>query len=174
MVERKVTLEEMLNCREKRVERQRQALSRFGVPLISITLVWPGEAKDTEVSRYVMEHALKALDHALDVQKVRPVQQWHDFLFTGPEAIYSVAMDAIELKLLCVEVEARHPLGRLWDIDVINKDGRPVSRSEIGLPPRRCLLCNAHAHICARSRIHGVNELLNVINRRINEFKNGE
>lgn len=47
MTEHKVTLEQMLDCRERRVERQKEARLRFGAPVVSITLVWPGEVKDS-------------------------------------------------------------------------------------------------------------------------------
>ena len=53
--------------------------------------------------------------------------------------------------LLASPVQA---LGRLLDIDVIAPDGGKISRTEIGLPARRCLLCGNPAPVCARSRAH--------------------
>lgn len=40
-----VTLEEMLQARDKRAARQRQALNCYRLPLISLTLVAPGAVK---------------------------------------------------------------------------------------------------------------------------------
>ncbi|GKX55271.1 phosphoribosyl-dephospho-CoA transferase [Leminorella grimontii] len=171
MTERKVTLEDVLDCREKRAERQKETLSRFGAPVVSITLVWPGEVKDTEASRYAMEQATRSLDDVLDALSISPNLRRCDFLVTGAEAIYSVNMDATALKRLCVGLEEAHPLGRLWDIDVIGADGRPISRTEVGLSPRSCLVCDEPAHVCARSRAHDVSELLSAIHRSIDEFK---
>lgn len=171
MTERKVTLEDMLDCREKRAERQKEMLSRYGAPVVSITLVWPGEVKDTDASRYAMEQATRSLDDVLEAMSVSPNLRRCDFLVTGAEAIYSVNMDVTALKRLCVGLEEAHPLGRLWDIDVIGIDGRPASRTEIGLSPRTCLVCDEPAHVCARSRAHDVNALLTEIHRSIDEFK---
>ncbi len=50
-------------------------------------------------------------------------------------------------------------LGRLFDLDVIRPDGRQVSRTELGLPQRLCLICGNSAKDCARSRWHTVAEL---------------
>lgn len=170
MTEHKVTLEQMLDCRERRVERQKEARLRFGAPVVSITLVWPGEVKDSPESRYAMEQALCALDDAFEQLNLSPNFRQRELSVTGPEAIYSVNMDTVTLKRLCTELE-KHPLGRLWDMDVIDSDGRPVSRSDIGLPSRRCLLCDQPAHVCARSRAHSVDQLLEAIHRRIHAFK---
>ena len=50
-------------------------------------------------------------------------------------------------------------LGRLFDIDVLDAGGKKLSREDLGLPPRKCLLCEQPAHACARSRTHTVMEL---------------
>lgn len=171
MMEQKVTLEDMLDCREKRAERQKEMLSRYGVPVVSITLVWPGEVKDTEASRYAMEQALWSLDNVFEVLNITPRLRRCDFPVTGAEAIYSVNMNVAALKRLCVRLEEIHPLGRLWDLDVIGVDGHPASRTETGLSPRCCLLCDEQAHVCARSRTHDVKQLLSTIHRSIDDFK---
>lgn len=48
-----VTLEEMLQARDKRAARQRQALNCYRLPLISLTLVAPGAVKNSAVWRRV-------------------------------------------------------------------------------------------------------------------------
>lgn len=172
MIAHKVTLNEMLDCRERRAGRQKAILSRFSTPLVSVTLVWPGKVKDTDAARYVMEQALRALDNALAKQNI--LYRHCEYFTTGAETIYSVMMDAAALKQLCVRLENTHPLGRLWDIDVIDKNNQPVSRFAIGLPARCCLLCAEPAHICVRSRTHNLNHLLNAIYQKIDEFKHAK
>jgi holo-ACP synthase/triphosphoribosyl-dephospho-CoA synthase len=56
-------------------------------------------------------------------------------------------------------LEECHPLGRLFDIDVIAEDGDKVSRSTIGLPERACLVCGKTGAGCARSRAHPLDEV---------------
>ena len=60
-------------------------------------------------------------------------------------------------------------MGRLLDIDVIKSDGGKIARTEIGLPPRKCLLCGEDAPVCARSRAHTVSELFERTHQIIDE-----
>ncbi len=57
-------------------------------------------------------------------------------------------------------------MGRLLDIDVIAPDGMKISRTDVGMPVRRCLLCGQDAPACARSRTHTAAELF----QRANEI----
>lgn len=77
----------------------------------------------------------------------------------GCEAFFLLDAPAREVKRCCVALERSHPLGRLWDIDVLRPDGTAVSRRELGLDARRCLLCGREAKLCARSRAHGLEEI---------------
>jgi Phosphoribosyl-dephospho-CoA transferase (holo-ACP synthetase) len=58
-----------------------------------------------------------------------------------------------------ITLEQQHPLGRLFDLDVLQADGRSLSRREFDLPPRRCLICDELAAACGRSRRHSSEEL---------------
>jgi holo-ACP synthase len=89
---------------------------------------------------------------------------------TGPEAIYVVDVDAELLKAAAAELEDEHPLGRLWDLDVIAPGQRVLSRKQLGLPARRCLLCERPAFECGRTRRHSLKELIAVIQRIVNSY----
>jgi len=67
-------------------------------------------------------------------------------------------------------IEDQHPLGRLWDADVIDINGVSLSRKHFGLPARRCLLCEQPAHDCARSRLHAMQELQRSVQERVETF----
>jgi holo-ACP synthase CitX len=45
------------------------------------------------------------------------------------------------------------------------------SREDIGLPPRKCLLCDRPARICMRERTHSTEELLQEIERIVNNYQ---
>lgn len=68
-----------------------------------------------------------------------------------------------------MQLEVSRPIGRLWDIDVLDAQGRILSRLDIGLPARRCLLCRQPAKICARQRRHGSEQLLQEMERMFND-----
>ena len=83
---------------------------------------------------------------------------------TGPEAMLCVRADARAIKRRLCALEDGEALGRLLDIDVIAPDGGKISRTEIGLPARRCLLCGNPAPVCARSRAHSADALFEKAN----------
>ena len=163
-----IGLEQMLAARERLAARQAHALARFDKPVVSMTVVTPGPEKDGWLPRRVMAEALGELEAACDSRS------WHvpsrDVLWreTGPEALYVVDANARMLKTAMVELEDDHPLGRLWDLDVIAPQGR-LSRQDLGLPARRCLICERPAHACGRSREHPLEELLNAIGAIVHE-----
>ena len=163
VTETSVTLEQILEAREQRVARQRAALLRFGKPLISLTLVMPGPVKDGKVPRLILGSALATLDALF--ARLDKTMLWcaEVTAATGPEALYVVDMDALELKRAAVNLETSHPLGRLWDIDVICPQRGAIARRELGMAPRRCLICDDAAHVCARSRRHPLEQLHAVI-----------
>lgn len=166
-----VTLDAMLAARDQRAARQQDVLARFRLPVVSVTLVAPGPVKDTPRTRFALEAAAADLDAlfrrqgwAVPFQDIRTAP-------TGPEALYAVAADALALKRALAEREDTHPLGRLWDLDVICPQRGGLSRTALGLAPRRCLVCGEPGHACARARRHPLDLLLGVIEERIDAYR---
>ena len=77
----------------------------------------------------------------------------------GPWLIAGTLQSPRELKKLCVLAEESFPDGRLLDLDVTAQGGGAVSRRDLGLPPRRCLLCGRPAE-CASRAAHLREEVL--------------
>ncbi|PWC31511.1 ACP synthase [Azospirillum sp. TSO35-2] len=166
-----VALADMLDARDRRVERQRDALDRFRLPVLSATLVMPGPVKDTPLSRFVMDTALGELDALFRrTGWAIPFHRPH-WAATGAEALYAVAADARDLKRAVAALEDGHPLGRLWDLDVLDPQGGSLSRGTLGLAPRRCLVCGEPAHACARARRHPLDAVLAVIEEKVHAFR---
>ena len=63
------------------------------------------------------------------------------------------------------DIEDTHPLGRIFDIDVIDTDGTKLSRDSF----RKCILCDCQAQECARSRRHSVDEMFQAITELIHK-----
>jgi holo-ACP synthase CitX len=77
----------------------------------------------------------------------------------GPEGYLSLAGDARAAKELAIVFEESHPWGELVDVDAMDSKGRTLCRSDLGLPPRRCLVCGGEATLCVVERRHGMEEL---------------
>ncbi len=153
-----VTLEELLHRREVRAALQREALATFRRPVLSLTIVQPGPVKLTERTRWLLAEAHHVLKAALASRGWRILFERSLEARTGCEALKVIEAPAEALKRLMVELEDTHPLGRLWDLDVVVEDG-PKSRGSMGLPPRACLVCGQAAHACTRAQVHALSDL---------------
>lgn len=156
-----VSLADLLASRDARQARQQLWLKQYATPLISFTTLAPGPVKDSELTRRIFNHGLRALRQRLDESGWEIKNQLCLGLPTGAEGLLAVDAPAQALKAAAIELEQHHPLGRLWDIDIFTPQGKMLSRSAFSLPPRRCLLCEQDARICARERTHALPELLN-------------
>lgn len=162
-----VTLEELLLARDQRATRQRWALDCYRLPLISLTLVAPGAIKSSPVWRRVARCGQQEIIALCQQREWVSIWEKDVDERSGPEWMTVVCAPVNALKQQMVMLEMHHPLGRLWDIDVIDSDGKPLSRRALGLPARECLICQQDAQVCARGRRHSLDLLLDEIARRI-------
>ena len=144
-----VTLQDILQARETRAQRQQTLLQEHRVPLVCFTMNIAGPVKVTPLIQRGFEEGLKLLPQ--ENVLFREVQ----VLPAGCEAILAVDQPAEELKRLCAEIEESHPLGRLFDMDVIGLDGVKLERKA----QRGCIVCGAPGRGCAASRAHSVGQL---------------
>ena len=158
---RAVALDDILAARDARVARQQAMLAQGGV-LLSLTLVAPGAVKRSPLLDAIFAAALAALRPLVDDARAR-IEAVDD---SGYHALYLLDGEARDWKTRMLALENRAPLSRLWDIDIIDRDGVAVSRRDLGLPPRRCLICDDDAKTCARERRHSIAELQADIARR--------
>ena len=158
---RAVALDDILAARDARVARQ-QAMQAAGGVLLSLTLVAPGAVKRSPLLDAIFAAALAALRPLVDDARAR-IEAVDD---SGHHALYLLDGEARDWKTRMLALENRAPLSRLWDIDIIDRDGVAVSRRDLGLPPRRCLICDDDAKTCARERRHSIAELQADIARR--------
>jgi len=174
-----VTLEQLLDSRDARAACQRKMLQEYpDCALICLTVQFPGPEKRSRSSLVVGEAGLAAVKEAFGQDILQVLVR---DLETGYEAYFPVCQPSLAVKERCCEIEDTHPLGRLMDIDVLpgkREAGpersfvQPLSREDLHLPPRRCLLCRHPARICMRSHAHSTADLLAKIDEMVNIFLN--
>lgn len=154
-----VELEEVLLERELRVETQRRLLRQGTAPLICLSMNMAGPVKDFPLLRCAFEEGKRLTETALARTGI-------SFCFLeqrqnrcGSCAFYHADGPLETIKRLLCAVEDTALIGRLLDLDVLDGQAKKLSRKEIGLAPRRCLLCEEEAAVCGRSRRHTVEEL---------------
>lgn len=158
-----VTLSQVLEAREKRVELQKRLIQAYQTSLICFTMNIAGPEKTTPLIE-------RAFYEGVDLLTERffecTVYTRADSLVTGCEAMLCVSMDAKQVKDICAAIEDSHPLGRLFDMDVISADGEKLSRKDM----RGCIVCGKKGRECAAGRRHSVAELQQVTNRIILDY----
>lgn len=149
-----VTLLEVLEAREQRVQRQRQLLAQYGKPLVCFTMNIAGPVKNSVLITESFRLGQKLLS-----KQLVPEYEEEIIASTGCEYYCVVSGEPKTVKLLLCQIEDSTPAGRLFDMDLLTPDGNKVSRAQVGLPERKCLLCDGDARVCGRSRAHSVAQL---------------
>ena len=162
---REVTLQEVLDARERRAEAQRQLLKQYARPLISFTMNIPGPVKDSPMISRAFDEGLRMLDDALGEAGIACVSRQITHADTGNEFLCAVKASATAVKEICTRIEDGSPMGRLFDMDVIGLDGQKLARKE----ERRCLVCGALGRGCASRRLHSLEELNAAVTRLLRE-----
>ncbi|CZQ92641.1 apo-citrate lyase phosphoribosyl-dephospho-coa transferase [Trichococcus palustris] len=166
-----VTLEEMLEVRENRVSTQRELLSsQKEDSLLMAIMNIPGPVKNNLHLEKAFNAVLERIEEVLSNHL--PQASLYRNLKTGAEYYFLSPLTPKELKQKMVMIEETHPYGRLFDLDVLWLEGdslKSISRTELGLPTRRCFICNRDAKDCGRSRRHSIIEMQDTISKIINE-----
>ncbi|CAK7191916.1 Apo-citrate lyase phosphoribosyl-dephospho-CoA transferase [Commensalibacter sp. Nvir] len=165
----------ILQARENRARKQQDLLEKFKLPLISITIVSPGEKKSTPLILEVFAEAIKSIRKTFMSLPYRIVAEETNLDTAGPESFFVIEGTYAErLKNVTIHLEDTHPLGRLWDLDVITPSKNIISRKDLGFSERRCLVCSEAAKNCARSQAHSLLILEKSIRNIFLSFRKGE
>ena len=163
-----ITLDQLLASREERASFQKELLKSYpGKTLVCLTVIMPGKVKRNLQSLIVAQAALTALVYAFGDSMLKLEVRDRQ---TGYEAYLETTLSHGEAKRKTCSIEDTHPLGRLFDLDVIDADGVPISRETIGLNPRKCLICDNEARYCMRNRTHTLSELSARIDEMIEAY----
>lgn len=168
-MEEYVTLEEMLCFREEKVRAQDELRKNHKEEtVVALGMNIPGPRKTSPIILLAFEEGEKALtrlfaDKGLGVSEEVLIKEKAGYL-----KLYSVMCpDALFVKKMMVQAEETHPLGRLFDIDVYDAEGKGIGRGSVGAPVRKCLICEKDAKMCGRSRNHGVEELYGCVENMV-------
>ena len=163
-----ITLHELLASRDARHAMQLRLLAEHsGKTLVCMTVVMPGSVKRNVESLVVAHAAVEAMRLAFRPKEGCLIER---DLATGYEAYLLTDQSLLDAKRAAVAIEDTHPLGRLFDIDVIDAGGMPVERGSVGGAPRRCLVCDREARYCMRMRWHTQEEMWAKIETMVGQY----
>lgn len=164
-----VTLLQMLDARERRAAAQQELIRAHGLPLICFTMNIAGPVKDTPLIRRGFEEGCRLLEETLRQNRIDMPEQHKVREATGCEAFYVVRENAQAVKAICARIEDSCPLGRLFDMDVLDEKGGQIRREEVAGGARSCIVCGAPGRGCASRRTHTVEQLQQATNRILTE-----
>lgn len=165
-----VEVPDMLLARDGRAAAQKKLLERYHRPLLFFTQNIPGPVKTSALIHLGFLEGIRRLEKALREAGIPILFQKTIDWKTGYEKYYVLDGDALTIKEIACAIENRDRLGRLYDMDVLAEDGHKISRTDIGLPGRLCLVCSQPAQACARSRKHSVPVLVRNVHRVLESF----
>ena len=150
-----VEIDEILDCREKRVAIQNEMIRKYNKPVISFTMNIPGPIKTNNEIKKAFDIGKNLILEKLKENNIEILEKEELNVNTGNELFISVNSSAEKIKNITVAIEESCELGRLFDIDVIDVNFKKLSRKSF----RKCLICEEQAQECGRSRKHSVKEL---------------
>lgn len=155
-----ITLMEILDAREKRAEIQQEMLAKSPASLLSFTMNIAGPVKVFPLTKWLYSIGLSIIQNGISLLEGNILDFKEEKENTGYEAFFALSLSPESIKKYLMEQEELHPLGRLFDFDVLCPDGTKVSRQELGFSERTCLICHKPAFVCGRSRTHSAQELI--------------
>ncbi|GMA07008.1 citrate lyase holo-ACP synthase [Tetragenococcus halophilus subsp. flandriensis] len=155
-----VSLGEMLETRERRASHQEALLNKWpDASLLLATMNIPGPVKNSIVLSRVFSQMVTQIK-----ERLANIHVFYNVAYdlkTGPEFYLLADVSPMILKEMMIDLEENFPYGRLFDLDVhYFADGlQSISRQDINLSPRQCLICHREAKECGRQRRHSVEEM---------------
>lgn len=162
------TLEEFEAHRKNRFKIQRELMDEFNMPLLFMKVNYPCTVKDNLLSKDIIIEMDRLL---ADIHRDSIQYKLFSITAEGPNSIMLINESAESLKKTAVFIQDNHILGRVMHISVYNNEtGIPVTREEIGLPKRKCILCEDFAENCIKLNRHSREEIIREINRSYIEY----
>ncbi|WP_205088383.1 citrate lyase holo-[acyl-carrier protein] synthase [Veillonella magna] len=159
-----VSLAAMLDRRETRVRQQEAWRQHYKSALLSFTLNIPGPIKTSSMIHWAFQEGYRLIRQTLlHLSSTAIIDEEAIHLPTGNEYLCAFHGEPSSIKKRMMSIEEHHPLGRLFDIDILLPSGEKLSRPRY----RRCFLCHEQAQVCTRSRAHTLDELQTAISHLI-------
>ena len=154
-------------AREVRIKYQEDLVKQYKIPLLVIRVNYPGINKNNyyshEITMIMDKIICELFSYSIIFKKIITTAE-------GLIVIMCINNEARAIKLITLNLEDNHILGRCVDLDVYDEKGKSISRRDFGLEMRKCYICDDIAHICVRSKKHSIEEVEEFIKRRFLEY----
>jgi holo-ACP synthase CitX len=195
-----ITLEQLLESRDRRAAHQRQLLDAHpGRVLLCLTVQLPGSVKRNQLSLAIARAGVKAVREAFkpEYEEFKDLETGYEGYFLVPMDPLEAKRRACQLedshplgRLMDLDVlvsaASARPVEFEKGMEICSASANnyadataehtstpcieAIGREDIGLEPRRCLLCAQPARVCMRARAHTQEELLAKIEEMVKSY----
>lgn len=158
----------LLDDREKRYLEQEMLVGKYKKPIISFMVNIPGVEKVNNKIRKFHKMGIEIIEKEIGDKIIYKIYKDKN---TGIYYLASVDMDSKDLKYKMIDIEERD-IGRLFDIDVFDENFNQITRKNLGISPRKCLICNDFAKVCIVTKKHSYEDLVKKTNEIIEYYIN--
>lgn len=149
----------VLDAREQRWEMRKALAEKCKSSIITVTLCVPLSFRMKDEFYQIFLKLCKVFYEKLIIADNRAHSEGFIRSDDGPVFFISTKAEAKEIKKICAQAEETIPGGRMLDIDVMDSDKIQLSRSDIGLPPRKCFICDNPSSVCVSRRLHSIDQI---------------
>jgi holo-ACP synthase CitX len=152
--------DDILSGREKRSKLIEEYLNSYET-IVSIKANMPGLEKNNYLS-YLLINAFSFI-----VKSFPSVTYDYHQNDDGPFVLILLnGFDSKSIKKQMVSIEEHHELGRFIDLDVYDRYGTVTIRDQ----KRKCIICDNQASICIRNKNHTVEEIFEIMDKKVKMF----
>lgn len=166
-----IELLKVLDAKEQRWNMRKLLTEKWQSSLITVTLCIPIKFRTNDEFWILFHQLCKTFESLLISNNNQILFQSYIQSDDGPVFFIATKTEAKKIKKICVEAEENIPGGRMLDIDVMDSDGTPIGRSDIGLPPRRCFVCENPAALCVSRKLHSQVEVFTHVEKIKEQIK---
>ena len=146
--------EKILFDRENRVDLVREKLNDTNL-IVTLKVNIVGNNKNIDGTKAILNYFHNRIEETFDVTSFEFINSFDGNYYM----IELPRLDYIETKKKLIKLE-ESSLGRLVDIDLFSDTKRSISRVDLGLEPRKCIVCGRLYNTCLRERAHTLEEVL--------------
>lgn len=150
----------LLDDREIRAQRQDHMIKKYEKPIISYMLNTPGPVKKSSKFVKFHDYGFGLIQDKFEEDIIACDYYPND---TGMYYLISIDMEALDIKKKTVEIEENIQGARLFDIDVFDENFEQISRTDLGLDRRKCIVCDDYAKNCIVGKKHSYEELISTM-----------
>lgn len=160
-------IDKILEDREKRYNIILELIEKHGLPVLCGKINYPGNNKNAKEAKEAFNILLKSIEEVFQSYTIdKVITSGYD----GSGVILVLNIESKAAKGKAVAIEENHSIGRIFDIDIYDTDGAPLSREDKGMQPRKCMVCGQNARECMKLKRHSLEETLKIVNGIINNY----